>query len=94
MLGIDLSNELHKDFEVYGMDTVRKSESRIREYFECDITDEKKVSDVISRLAPDIVVHTAAMTDVDGCERDKDKAYKVNELGAGNVAQHAASPAP
>lgn len=45
--------------------------------------------DVIERIAgwrPDVVIHAAAMTDVDGCERDPDAAYRVNALGTRNVA--------
>jgi dTDP-4-dehydrorhamnose reductase len=48
------------------------------------------VTDVIARLAPEVVVNTAAFTDVDGCEADPDMAFRVNALGARNVALGAA----
>jgi dTDP-4-dehydrorhamnose reductase len=41
---------------------------------------------VIKKARPDIVIHAAAMTDVDGCELDSKKAYKINAEGAKNVA--------
>ncbi len=51
--------------------------------------------DIIERIAgwePDVVIQAAAMTDVDGCERNPDAAFRVNALGTRNVAlacQHA-----
>jgi dTDP-4-dehydrorhamnose reductase len=37
-------------------------------------------------LFPELIVHTAALTDVDGCERDPEEAYRVNALGARHAA--------
>jgi dTDP-4-dehydrorhamnose reductase len=47
-------------------------------------------SDVDALLAiarPDVVVHTAAMTDVDGCERQPEAARLANVVAAENVAR-------
>jgi dTDP-4-dehydrorhamnose reductase len=38
------------------------------------------------RFSPDLIVHSAAYTDVDGAEKDPELAYKVNALGTQNVA--------
>ena len=40
----------------------------------------------ISECYPELVIHTAAMTDVDGCAKDPDAAFKVNAFGTQNVA--------
>ena len=51
-----------------------------------DITDKKKVLEVFSSLKPFLVIHAAAWTDVDGCERDPKKAFLINEGGTENIA--------
>jgi dTDP-4-dehydrorhamnose reductase len=40
---------------------------------------------VIEGFQPDVVIHGAAMTDVDGCELNPDAAYEANALGTRNV---------
>ncbi len=51
-----------------------------------DITDPALVIDAVYQFQPDLVIHAAAMTDVDGCERDPDMAFRVNALGTHNIA--------
>ena len=43
-----------------------------------DITDLDKSVSIIKETNPDFLIHTAAYTDVDGCELDPEKAYLVN----------------
>ena len=52
---------------------------------EFDVTD-PAVTVKIVELAPDIVINTVAMTDVDGCAKDPAAAYLVNTFGAQNAA--------
>ena len=56
-----------------------------------DIADTNSVFDTINRTRPDLVIHCAAMTDVDGCERDPDAAFKINAVGTWNLACACAS---
>jgi len=51
-----------------------------------DITDIDKTVETVKSINPDVVVHAAAFTDVDGSESNADLAYKVNVLGTRNVA--------
>lgn len=54
---------------------------------ELDVADEAAVVAAVGDHRPDLVVHTAAMTDVDACEADPDRAHEVNALGAWWVAR-------
>ena len=57
------------------------------ELSECDIRDESRVRSVIRDLEPDVVVNCAAYTDVDGCEREPQKAQAVNAAAPGVMAE-------
>ena len=50
-----------------------------------DVTDMSIVSQ-IADWVPEAVIHVAAMSDLDGCEREPEVAYRVNALGTRNVA--------
>lgn len=54
-----------------------------------DLMDTNGTQDLIGRIRPDVIVHSAALTDVDRCEREKDLAYKVNVEGTRAVAEAA-----
>jgi dTDP-4-dehydrorhamnose reductase len=51
-----------------------------------DITDPFSIVPTIVNFRPDVVIHCAAMTDVDGCERNPELAFRINALGTQNVA--------
>jgi dTDP-4-dehydrorhamnose reductase len=53
---------------------------------ELDIRDPRAVSAAVTELKPDLVLHLAAATDVDACERDHDHAFATNAIGTQNVA--------
>ncbi|GAB4014976.1 SDR family oxidoreductase [Spirosoma koreense] len=47
-------------------------------YRSMDITDRQQVLDTIGEVRPDVVIHGAAMTDVDKCEVQKDACWAQN----------------
>ena len=51
-----------------------------------DITNLQMVKESVKTNMPDVVINCAAFTNVDGCESNKDLAFKVNALGARNIA--------
>jgi len=52
-----------------------------------DITDAKTVRHALEAFEPDVVIHTAALTDTTRCEREPSLAHAVNAIGARNVAE-------
>lgn len=52
-----------------------------------DITNVKQVRAVFRDIKPDVVLHIAAKTDVDLCEKQPTLAYEVNGLGTKNIAE-------
>ena len=48
------------------------------EYQEMDITKAEQVAEIIENIRPDAIIHTAAMTNVDQCEEEKDLCWKMN----------------
>ncbi len=88
MLGADLCNELFCDYDVVGLD-IRKTpdfRSQILDFIKCDIQNKKRTASSIIDAKPDLIIHAAAWTDVDGCEKEPEKAKEINEIGTGNVA--------
>lgn len=53
----------------------------------CDLSDSTAVRDMIRAVSPHLVLHAAAMTDVDGCERDPDAADRANRVCTDNLAR-------
>ena len=53
---------------------------------EMDVTQSTEVQELIATNIPDVVIHLAANTNVDGCELEPDSAYRVNALGSRNIA--------
>jgi dTDP-4-dehydrorhamnose reductase len=75
MLGSDLCETLTHDHDLRGVD--------IEDF---DIADATATRVAVTDWRPGMVVHCAAWTDVDGCERDPERAFVHNARGAWNVA--------
>lgn len=56
---------------------------------ELDISDYDMVDEYIRRQKPDVIINCAAFTNVDGCETNRDAAFKANAIGPRNLAQAA-----
>ena len=52
-----------------------------RSHAELDVGDETAIERTMREVQPELVLNAGAWTDVDGCERDEDRAHRVNALG-------------
>ena len=53
---------------------------------ELDITNLEAVREWLHKEKPEVVINSAAFTNVDGCEENEDIAFKVNAIGPRNLA--------
>lgn len=85
LLGMKLEEIFREnDYNVYGIDILNQIEKN--NYFSLDITQKENIEVLFKKVPPDVVVHTAAYTNVDGCEKDKKSAFAVNVQGTRNLA--------
>jgi dTDP-4-dehydrorhamnose reductase len=52
-----------------------------------DVSDKSRVEEVFRKVNPDVVVHAAALTDVDKCEISRELAWKINVEGTRNISE-------
>ena len=86
MLGVDLCVELGKTYDVIGLDMRTINPDHIA----CDITNKEEFFASVKNANPELIIHTAALTQVDGCEKDPKLAKKINVEGTANVSGVAA----
>ena len=81
LLGQKLVQRLQKDPNVELVATAR-GQAAIKitrgEYHTMDITNRENVESVLRLTKPDVVIHTAAMTQVDDCEQQREDCWKAN----------------
>ncbi|BDC17386.1 NAD(P)-dependent oxidoreductase [Acidianus sp. HS-5] len=63
------------------------SSTEIQGGYKLDATDFPRLEDFIIKKRPDVIINAAAMTDVDKCEIEKEKAYKVNAEAVRHVVR-------
>ncbi len=82
LLGQKLVHKLAQDAAVQVVATSRGA-NRLKKgdgyrYIPMDITSQTEVDRVMDEVKPQVVINTAAMTNVDACESDKENCWKLN----------------
>jgi dTDP-4-dehydrorhamnose reductase len=84
LLGSKIVDKLATDYTVY---KTHASHPFYQDSMRMDITNENEVRQVFSQVMPDVVVHTAAETNVDKCENMRESAWRVNADGTRILAE-------
>ena len=75
LVGKNLEEKLKEKFNVFAFG---KDEFNVEE--------KEKIINKINEIKPDITIHCAAFSNVDRCEVEREKAYRINSIGTQNVA--------
>ncbi len=76
-LGIELLKQLTGNQQVQLIET---------DVHNLDITNQRQVFSLVEKEKPEAIINCAAYTNVDSCESNESDAYKINALGARNMA--------
>lgn len=58
-------------------------------YVACDMTSEPELAAALEAAAAEVILHCAAMTEVDACEKEPERAYAANVTAVAGVARWA-----
>lgn len=69
-----------------------RGENRLKDkigyqFISLDITDKVLVEKIISEVNPDVIINTAAMTNVDACETNQEECWKQNVIAVQNLVE-------
>jgi dTDP-4-dehydrorhamnose reductase len=89
MLGKDIYNffSRYSGYEVYGIDLVINKEISLKHQIIGDLTDIYFTHGVLNTIQPKIIVHCAAIVNLETCQNNKELAYAVHVNITKNLAQ-------
>ena len=86
LLGSNIAKLATSKFEVYAIYNQNKISMNNVNFFQINLT-KKEQFDKINKINPDVIVHCAALTNVDYCEEHPEEAYSHNVLVSCNIAE-------
>jgi dTDP-4-dehydrorhamnose reductase len=87
LLGSRITKLFCSKFETYATYSTNKPPLRECELIKLNVIERDSVIKLIEEIHPEVVVHTAALTDVDYCEKHKKETWKLNVIGTRNVLE-------
>lgn len=87
LVGKDMWEVLReKQHEVWGLGRRKPDFVPMDHWRTMDVVDPEATGKIVAQVNPDCVIHLAALSNPDDCEKDPVTGYKANALGARNLA--------
>lgn len=87
MLGSNACVLLKDTFYVIGTYLSKNPKLEGIKQIKLDITDKSSCKKIITKFNPNVIIHCAAITDLEKCESNKKMAYNVNTFGTKNIIE-------
>ncbi len=89
LLGQRVTGLVRPHYWTVGVDLQEEPFGSVDEYATLDIGQREAVIDALERISPAAIVNAAALTNVDACERERDRAWRVNVDGIKHLMEAA-----
>ena len=90
LLGLNFALQYHHQHKVMGVVHSNPLVGTPFDIFQADLTEPGNVTRILDAAQPEVVLHCAAMANIDACERNPQKTWEVNVKVAAELAHAAA----
>ena len=85
MLGSSLCRLYHKKHKVYALHRDKECFTTSTADYTLDLRDFPQIQTIYNQIKPDLLIHCAGLTSVDGCEKEPSLAYEANVKACENI---------
>lgn len=89
LLGLNFSYFFHKKYDVFGVVNTTKLSGLPFKTIRCNLLT-NSAADLLDEAKPDVILHCAAMANIDQCEKNPNEAEAINAVYPGLLAAQAA----
>ena len=86
LLGLNLALQLRDAYQVTGVFNQKRMHQTPFELIQGDFFVENTAEKLVAEVQPDVIIHCAAMANIDACEKDQEKAHYINGVVPGKIA--------
>ena len=97
LLGQATVRLFRQHYEIFGCDLSKEAVEDLSDpykYFQLDLTDRNAVNRVLNEVKPDVIINTAAFTNVDRCESENEACWSGNVRSVENILEACSTFSP